>query len=97
MDKGRLRGFLKVHVFKGTFSMRKVSDDGNLQVFRSGSVVAACSDDTKVSRKAVLDYVLSVRDSLYAPYLFRGVSEEEALKMIERRIFSIKEGGAYFL
>ena len=97
MDSSRLRGFLKVHVFKGAFSMRKVSDNGNLKVFRSGSVIAACSDDTEVSRKAVLNYVLSVRDSLYAPYLYRGLSEEETLKMLERRIFNIKEGGAYFL
>jgi len=97
MDSSRLRGFLKVHVFKGSFSLRKVSDDGNLKVFRSGSIIAACSSDTEVSRKAVLDYALSVRDSLYAPYLFQGLSEEETLKMIERRIFNIKEGGAYFL
>ena len=97
MDKKRLRGFLKVHIFKSSFTMTEVSKDGNLQVFKIGSVIAACSDDTQVSRKAVLDYLMSVQENMYVPFLFRNLTDEEKRTALEKRVFSIKEGGAYFL
>ena len=77
--------------------MTEVSKDGNLQVFKIGSVIAACSDDTQVSRKAVLDYLMSVQENMYAPFLFRNLTDEEKRTALEKRVFSIKEGGAYFL
>ena len=77
--------------------MTEVSKDGNLQVFKIGSVIAACSDDTQVSRKAVLDYLMSVQENMYVPFLFRNLTDEEKRTALEKRVFSIKEGGAYFL
>ena len=97
MDKKRLRGFLKIHIFKDSFTMSKVSEDGKLQVFKIGSVIAACSDDTEVSRKAILDYLMTVQENVYVPFLFRNLTDEEKRAALEKRIFSIKEGGAYFL
>ena len=97
MDKRRLRGFLKEHVFRKSFTMHEVTVNGDLQVFKIGSVIAACSRDTEKSKKAVLDYVLSAKDNLYAPFLFRDLTDEEAAKVIQKRIFVIREGGAYYL
>jgi hypothetical protein len=97
MDKKRLRGFLKVHVFKKTFTMSKISEEGNLQVFKIGSVIAACSDDTEVSRKAILDYLMTAQESMTLPFFYKCLSEEEIRSTFKRRIFSIKGGGAYFL
>lgn len=97
MDKKRLRGFLKIHIFKSSFTMSKVSENGKLQVFKIGSVIAACSDDTEVSRKAVLDYLMTVKENIYVPFLFRNLTDEEKKAALEKRIFSIREGGAYFL
>ena len=97
MDKKRLRGFLKIHVFKREFTMSKISEEGKLQVFKIGSVIAACSDDTEVSRKAVLDYLMSVQEDMYVPFMFQNLTDEEKRITLEKRVFSIKEGGAYFL
>jgi len=97
MDKKRLRGFLKVHIFKESFTMTEVSKDGNLQVFKIGSVIAACSDDTEVSRKAILDYLMTAQESMTLPFFYKCLSEEEIRNTFKRRIFSIKGGGAYFL
>lgn len=77
--------------------MSKVSEDGKLQVFKIGSVIAACSDDTEVSRKAILDYLMTVQENVYVPFLFRNLTDEEKRAALEKRIFGIKEGGAYFL
>ena len=97
MDKRRLRGFLKEHIFKSSFTMSEVSTDGDLQIFKIGSVIAACSKDTEKSRKAVLDYVMSIKGTMYASFLFRDLSDEEAAKVIQKRIFTIRGGGAYYL
>jgi hypothetical protein len=97
MDKKRLRGFLKVHVFKKTFTMSKISEEGNLQVFKIGSVIAACSDDTEVSSKAILDYLMTAPESMALPFFYKCLSEEEIRNTFKRRIFSIRGGGAYFL
>ena len=97
MDKRKLRGFLKVHIFKESFTMHKVSENGSLQVFKIGSVIAACSDDTEVSRKAVLDYLMSAQEDMYVPFMFRNLTDEEKRITLEKRVFSIREGGAYFL
>ena len=77
--------------------MRKVSENGSLQVFKIGSVIAACSDDTEVSRKAVLDYLMSVQEDMYVPFMFQNLTDEEKRITLEKRVFGIKEGGAYFL
>ena len=77
--------------------MRKVSENGSLQVFKIGSVIAACSDDTEVSRKAILDYLMTAQESMTLPFFYKCLSEEEIRSTFKRRIFSIKGGGAYFL
>lgn len=97
MDRRRLRGFLKEHIFKGLFTMSEVSTDGDLQIFKIGSVIAACSKDTEKSRKAVLDYVMSIKGTLYTSFLFRDLTDEEATEVIQKRIFTIRNGGAYYL
>ena len=97
MDKKRLRGFLKLHVFKKSFTMSKISENGKLQVFKIGSVIAACSDDTEVSRKAVLDYLMTAQEKVCWPFFYKCLTEDEIREALNKRIFSIKEGGAYFL
>lgn len=97
MDKKRLRGFLKVHIFKDSFTMTEVSKDGNLQVFKIGSVIAACSNDIEISRKAVLDYLMTSQENVYVPFLFRNLTDNEKRDVFDKRIFSIRGGGAYFL
>ena len=98
MDKRRLRGFLKEHVFKGTlFKMEEVSNEKGLQVFKIGSIIAACSKDTEVSKKAVLDYAMSMREGSLTSFMLRNLTENEVRDMLEKRIFGIREGGAYFL
>lgn len=77
--------------------MHEITVDGDLQIFKIGSVIAACSKDTEKSRKAVLDYVMSIKGTLYASFLFRDLTDEEATKVIQKRIFTIREGGAYYL
>ena len=77
--------------------MHKVSENGSLQVFKIGSVIAACSDDTEVSRKAVLDYLMSAQEDMYVPFMFRNLTDEEKRITLEKRVFGIREGGAYFL
>lgn len=97
MDKRRLRGFLKEHIFRSSFTMSEILTNGDLQLFKIGSVIAACSKDTEKSKKAVLDYVMSIKGTVHASFLFRDLSEEESAKVIQKRIFTIRNGGAYYL
>ena len=40
---------------------------------------------------------MTVKENIYVPFLFRNLTDEEKRAALEKRIFSIKEGGAYFL
>jgi hypothetical protein len=40
---------------------------------------------------------MSIKGTLYASFLFRDLTDEEATKVIQKRIFTIREGGAYYL
>ena len=77
--------------------MVEVSNEKGLQVFKIGSIIAACSKDTEVSKKAVLDYAMSIREGSFTTFMLRNLTEDEVKDMLEKRIFGIREGGAYLL
>ena len=80
MEKHKLRGFLKEHIVRrGSFRMHEIKMEGNFQLFsvetQSGTIWAACSEDVETSKKAIINYLMTYRKSMFNVFIYKQLQQ----------------------